>query len=552
MKKLLSLALVAVLTMVMLASCETDKTPAGYYAGTPTKDSITVNIGGEPPTMFNILSIDSYSNTVLSHVLDMLVIKDPTGAIVPNAAESWDYDEETLTYTFYIRQGQVWSNGDPVTAHDFEFAWKSLLNPEFAATYAYAAFIIKNGEAYTNGEVTADEVGVTALDDYTLELVLERPVPYALDELSGPLFAPLNQSAYEAIIAEFGEGSYGTDPDKVVTNGPYTITEWHHEDYLLIEKMEDYDGVFQVSIPKIYFDMIADSNTALNAFRAGELDFIHEMSGEQANMLIEEGAPVLGYQSTTIQYIDYNYDWPGLDNVNIRMGLTLSIDTQALCDNVLMDGSQPAYNIVTGSVTETSTGEAFTNRVGPLFEYNPELALELFELGLEEEGLTREDLNFVIICDDKEEVKKACAFIIEQWNTVLGIEVTIEAMPFKSRIQHLIDQDFCMCFDGWTLGNNDPVKILEVFISTNGNNAAKYLNVEYDALMALAAMEPNEEARYALLAQAETLLVGEDMGPGPLYFPYRNVIVSEKVDGLVRTGFQYTWRFASIDESVVG
>ena len=550
MKKFISIVLTIVLAVTLLASCK-GKDPQGYYPGTPTKDSITVNIGGEPPTMFNILSIDSYSNTVLSHVLDMLVIKDPTGAIVPNAAESWEYDEDTLTYTFHIREGQVWSNGDPVTAHDFEFAWKSLLNPEFAATYAYSAFILKNGEAYTNGEVTADEVGVTALDDYTLEVILSRPVPYFLDEISGPLYGPLNQSAYEAIVAEFGEGSYGTDPDKVVTNGPYTITEWSHEDYLLVEKMEGYNGVFQVAIPKIYFDMISDANTALNAFRAGELDYIHELSGEQAISLIAEGAPVMGYQSTTIQYIDYNYDWAGLDNVNIRMGLTLSLDTQALCENVLMDGSQPAYNIVTGSITELSTGEPFTNRVGPLFEYNPELALELFEKGLEEEGLTREDLNFVIICDDKDDVKKACAFIIEQWNTVLGIEVTIEAMPFKSRIQHLIDQDFCMCFDGWTTGNNDPIDIMEVFISTNGNNAAKYLNEEYDALMALAAMEADEEARYELLAQAETLLVGEDMGPGPLYFPFRNVIVSEKVNGLVRTGFQYTWRFASIDESVV-
>ncbi len=556
MKKLTSLILAGAMAVCMFASCNTNGNSNsagvnGYYPGTPTADSVTVNIGGEPPTMFNILSIDSKSNTVLSHILDSLVIQDESGAIVPNAAESWKYDEETLTYTFYIREGQVWSNGDPVTAHDFEFGWKALLNPEFAATYAYAGFIIKNGEAYTNGEVTADKVGVKALDDYTLEVVLESPTPYALSRFSQSLFAPINEKAYNEITAEFGPESYGTDPDKLVTNGPYVVTEWMHEDYVLLEKMEGYNGPFQVEIPKIYFKMITDANAAMNAFRAGELDYMFELTGEQAELLKGEGAPVIGYQSSRIHYIDYNYSWPGLDNENIRKALTLSVNNEELCTNVLKSSSKPAYTIVPQSITELSTGDMFYNRVGDQFAYDPEQALTLLETGLAEEGLTKETLNLTIICDDTTTATTVCAYLQEQWKTKLGIDVKIEVMPYKSRIQHLIDQDFCLCLDSWGLSYNDPSSILEVFISTNGNNAGLYVNEEYDALMALAASEADEATRYEILAEAEKILIGEDMGPGPLYYEYKDVIASEKVEGLVITAFQYTWRFASINPEVV-
>ena len=212
----------------------------------------------------------------------------------------------------------------------------------------------------------------------------------------------------------------------------------------------------------------------------------------------------------------------------------------------MKNSSKPAYSIVPASITEPSTGSSFHDRVGDLFGYDPEKAKELLTQGLKEENMTAEELNLNLICDDKDDAQRVAAFLQEQWKQNLGIQVEISAMPYKSRINHLIEKDFCMVLDGWLPDYNDPNTYLEIFISDNGNNAANYTNPEYDALMAQAAAEQDEDARYDLLAQAEKLLIGTDMGPGPLYYIYRDYIVSDKVEGAIVSAFQSTWRYASI------
>ena len=552
MKKLVSLGLAAILAVSLFAGCGQSGTSAQSegtaYPGTSDPESITVNLGGEPPTLFNLMAIDSYSGRVISHLMDMLIMQDKDGVIVPSTAQSWEYDENTLTYTFHLKKGNTWTNGDEVTAHDFEFGWKSLLNPAFAAPYAYSAYIIKNGEAYNNGEVSADEVGVKALDDYTLQVQLEQPCAYALSQFASTLFAPLNKAAYEKITAQYGANSYGTDADKVVTNGPYTVTQWTHEDQLVLEKNAAYTGESQVQIPKITFRMISDANTALNEFEAGELDFIPELTGDQAEALRAKGANVQSYDTAGVNYLDYSMDWPGLDNAKIRKALSMSIDAQSLCDNVLKNSSKPAYSMVPASITEPSTGKSYAARVGAQFSYDPEKAKQLLAEGLAEKNMTAADLKLSLICDDKDEAQRVAAFLQEQWKQNLGIQVEINAMPYKSRINHLVEKDFCMVLDGWLPDYNDPNTYLEIFITGNGNNAANYTNSEYDALMKQAAAEQDENARYELLAKAEKLLIGTDMGCGPLYYLYRDYIVSDKVDGAIVSAFQNTWRYASIHQ----
>ena len=188
--------------------------------------TISLNAGMEPTGLNTLTSTYSIEFALFMHMYENLVTLDDDDNTAPGAAESWDYDEDTLTYTFHLRKDGVWTNGDPVTAKDFEFAWSQALNPDVASDYAYFLYFIKNAEKYFNGEVTWDEVGVKVVDDYTLEVTLEQPTPYALFLFSFGTLAPINQRFYEAVGADL----YSTEAQYFCTNGPFALTEWSHND----------------------------------------------------------------------------------------------------------------------------------------------------------------------------------------------------------------------------------------------------------------------------------------------------------------------------------
>ena len=198
----------------------------------------------EPTGLNTLTSTYSIEFALFKHMYENLVTLDDDDNTAPGAAESWDYDEDTLTYTFHLRKDGVWTNGDPVTAKDFEFAWSQALNPDVASDYAYFLYFIKNAEKYFNGEVTWDEVGVKVVDDYTLEVTLEQPTPYALFLFSFGTLAPINQRFYEAVGADL----YSTEAQYFCTNGPFALTEWSHNDKIVMQKNDAWHGAADVEV----------------------------------------------------------------------------------------------------------------------------------------------------------------------------------------------------------------------------------------------------------------------------------------------------------------
>ncbi len=543
-KKTLAVLLVLAMSAATLAGCGTKagsdkKEDRSAYPGTAGKNEITVNIGSEPPDMFSVTMTDTVSFSVLRHIIDNLMMLDENDEPIPGVAKDYKVSDDGLTYTFNLRENMKWSNGEPVTAHDFVFAWTSLLDPAFASDYSYFGFVFKNGEKFNLGEVGADQLGFKAEGDYKLVVTLENPTSYFLSQLAFGVFAPVNEKAYR----EFGE-AYGTDADKMVTNGPFKMTAWEHESKIVLEKNPDYFDAKKINLDKLTMVMINDTNATFNAFKAGEVDMIG-VNGDQGRTLRAEGYPVNTYDDGSSWYLEFNLEDPYLKNNNLRKALTYAIDKQAFVTAIIKNASKPASSF-TAPVINGLDGKKFNEMVGDVIPaFDKDKAVEFYNKALSEMGVS--SVEITMICDDGDTAVKYASFVQEQLKTNLGIEIKVEPMPFKSRIERMSNKDFSLVFAGWGPDYNDPMTFLDMFETGGGNNHVSYSNAHYDELLDQVRTELNEKTRFGYLVELEKLLL-EELPIGPVYWRSREFVYSGKIDsGVIRTAFQdMNYRFVKL------
>ena len=498
------------------------------YPGTSEEGAITFDLGSEPPDMCSLTTTDATSGNVLRQIMEPLVTLDENNEAAEGVATNWTVSEDGLTYTFTLREGMKWTNGEPVTAHDFEFGWKTLLNPETAAEYAYFGYVLKNGEAYNNGECSADEVGVQANGDYELIVTLENPTDYFLKSLSFYSFYPVNQKAYE----QYGD-KYATDADKIVTNGAFTMTEWKHQNEIVLEKNPDFYNADQVDVQKIYMVMLTDTGTKLNAFQTGEADIV-DLNGDQSDLLRSEGFDVFTYTDGATAYLEYNTNNKYLSNQNLRLAIGAAIDSTVLAENVIKNGSKAPTGFTPDAVTGLE--KPFPEEVGQtIIGYNPEKAKELYEKAVEELGETP---TLTIITDDNDTASKVCTFVQEELNKNLGLQVEIEQMTFKNRLARMTAKDFDIVMALWSPDYNYPMTFLDLWESNGVNNHTGWSNAEYDELLSKVRTEVNAETRMGYLYEAEKIVM-EEQPISPIYWRSRAYAVSDKIEsGVIRTAFQ--------------
>jgi ABC-type oligopeptide transport system, periplasmic component len=513
---------------------EPDDTATGMYPGTPDADMITVNIGTEPPKLNTTISTDTISFAIFRNTLENLTRIDRENNILPAAAESWDVSEDKMTYTFHLRDGMTWENGDPVTAADFEFAWKELLNPENAAEYGYFIYFIEGAQAYNEGTGSRDDVKATAIDEKTLEVVLTQPTEYFLFCTTFGSLAPVNQKFYEEVGAE----AYGTEADKLLSNGPYKFESWTHEADLTIVKNDTYWNAEAIKLPKIKYVMISDSNAALNAFKAGEVDLV-TLTGDHAAQMTAEGYPVQHYDDGASFYLEMNLENEILENKNIRAAITYAIDREAYVATIQKNDSKPATSLVPPALK--GKNGPFSDEVDSPIPTAGDVdkAKEYLEAGLAEINMTAEEVGakLTMITDDGDLAMRIGAFVKEQLNSKLGIDIVVESMPFKSRLERMTNKDFSLVFAGWGPDYDDPNTFLDLFVTGGGNNHTGYANPEYDKLIADAAVETDPDARMDKFFEVEKIIL-EDMMIAPVYWRVRDFITSEKLEGVMRTAFQ--------------
>ena len=500
------------------AGSDGTETASTAFAGTADEDTYVVDLRAEPPELNSILTTDVASGDILREVMVGLYRLDANDTPVPDLAETTEVSDD-----------------EPVTANDFVFSYQTICSKEAASSYAFIVYDnLLNGNEVYEGTKDPSELGVKALDDYTLQVTFENPIPYAEHLFSFASYYPMNQKAYE----EIGADVYGDDVDKIVTNGPYTISEWTHNDHITLTQNPDFYDPDRCAVGTIKYLMMNDANTRMNAFQGGEVDCIN-ISGDQITQAESLGAKVNSYVDNSNWYIQFNTQKSdkGLDNANIRLGLGMAIDSQSLCDNILKDGSVPATGLVPTTIAGAN-GEKYRDAAGDIVGYDPDAAKEAFEKGLQETGLSADDLKLTFLCDDQSNAQKTAEFFQAQWKEVLGIDVEIVPQPFKSRLDSMDSGDFDMVYAGWSPDYNDPMTFLDMFTTTNGNNYGKYSNTQYDELIANAMKEADVVARQDMLIQAETLVTKTDAAVYPIYFSAVSYATSDKVQNMTRTGFQ--------------
>ena len=508
----------------------------------------------EPTSLNTLLATYAYDFTPINAMIECLYRDDENDVPQPAGAETVDISDDKLVYTFHLREDATWSNGDPVVATDYEFAWQQALNPEVASDYAYMLYFIHNAEPYFNGEVEWSEVGVKVIDDYTLEVTLDNPLPYATDLFAFPTLAPINQKFYE----EVGADKYATDAEYFCCNGMYELTEWSHNSQIVFQKREEYWNADAVGPDEIVYKIITDSQAGLNSYLSREIDYTDLDSGEVVQQAEAAGFEVGVKPARSSYYLIVNTEDEFMSNQNLRLALAYSIDKQALVDTVYQNDNQPMTSFTPPAIMGAagadgpSFQEALLEERGEMYPASGDLekAQEYLQAALEELGCTVDELNLSIDCADDSLRRNCATFLQEQWRQNLGIEnIAVNSMQTKQVSANRQSGDYCMSLGGWSPDYNDAINFLDLWVTDGGNNDSFWGNEEYDNLIAQATAEADVEVRQQYLFDAEEILAAE-MPIIPLYWQCQNYSYnSDKiVDGAIITANQTTFYYATLAE----
>lgn len=508
----------------------------------------------EPTSLNTLLATYAYDFTPINAMIECLYRDDENDVPQPAGAETVDISDDKLVYTFHLREDATWSNGDPVVATDYEFAWQQALNPKVASDYAYMLYFIHNAEPYFNGEVEWSEVGVKVIDDYTLEVTLDNPLPYATDLFAFPTLAPINQKFYE----EVGADKYATDAEYFCCNGMYELTEWSHNSQIVFQKREDYWNADAVGPDTIVYKIITDSQAGLNSYLSREIDYTDLDSGEVVQQAEAAGFEVGVKPARSSYYLIVNTEDEFMSNQNLRLALAYSIDKQALVDTVYQNDNQPMTSFTPPAIMGAAGAdgptfqEALLAERGEMYPGSGDLekAQEYLQAALEELGCTVDELNLSIDCADDSLRRNCATFLQEQWRQNLGIEnIAVNSMQTKQVSANRQSGDYCMSLGGWSPDYNDAINFLDLWVTDGGNNDSFWSNEEYDNLIAQATAEADEEVRQQYLFDAEEILAAE-MPVIPLYWQCQNYSYNKDkiVDGAIITANQTTFYYATLAE----
>jgi oligopeptide transport system substrate-binding protein len=472
-------------------------------------DTFTLAEVADIADMNSVTTTDLYSARLLNNINEGLYRLDANDKPHPAMAKSVDISDDTLTYTFTLRDGIKWSNGDPVTAQDFEYGWMTLLNPDTAAEYAYLLYsFIKGAAAYNSGDGSAEDVGIEALDNKTLKVTLNGPYPFWLG-LAGShqTYLPVNQKFYE----QQGE-DYAQSADSLLYNGPYIMTEFNPSTGATLVKNKDYWDKDNVDVQKIVCRIVKDASTRVNLYTAGDLDF-GELTSEYVNEYKDSPAFMRIIEFSTF-WLNMNFKDEIFQNENIRRAIQMSFDRDALANKILNDGSVGADGYVPAGIAGPGN-QTFREAVGPTMPaYDPQQAKELWQKGVEELG---QEPTFTLLTGDTGTARDAGTFLQSEFKA-MGANIEINVQPFDEFLDLSTKGDFQMSLYGWIADYNDPMNFLDLFLSDSEFNDPSFKNARYDQLITAAQTETDAKVRMDKLIEAERLLIEDQAAIAPVYF----------------------------------
>ncbi|AHC14128.1 peptide ABC transporter substrate-binding protein [Salinispira pacifica] len=541
MKRSLWLVLFVALTVpaLLFTACGGDSTAAAEEE----EMVLNWNLSADPKTIDPGLNGATDGGDIIANTFEGLV-RERNGEVYPGIAESWEFSEDGKTVTFNLRESK-WSDGSDLTAQDFVYAWKRAMAPETASEYSWIWEYtnVVNAPAATVGEVSLDEVGIRAVDDYTLEVQLSAPTPYFISLSSFYHFMPVKQSAVEA----GPDGAWAKDPDIYVSNGPFVVTEYTIGDGLVLEQNPNFWDAENVEIDRINVKFIDEASTAYTAYNAGEFDFLNDVPPAEVPKLIAENPEFYVFPLLGTYYYNFNMDLDMWDDARIRRALTLSIDREQIVD-VLARGNVPAPGFVPPGFPD-HMGRDFFETAGdygiPTDDSQFEEAQELLaEAGYEDgEGFP----EFTLMYNTSEGHKLVAEMVQEMWKTNLGIDITLENQEWAVFQETRKQGDYEVARGGWITDFLDPSGLLAIFTEGNAYNDPNFNNDEYNAAMARALTATTDEAHYEALYEAQDILMNE-LPIIPVYHYTDYMLSSPAVKGWERSMLSGTdFRYATVE-----
>ncbi len=457
--------------------------------------------GEEPETLDPHLALGVPASHILRDLFEGLTAESADGDIVPGAALRWNISRDARTYTFYLRRDLVWSNGDPLTAGDFVYSLQRALNPETASSAARTLLPIQNAREVLTGELPVEELGITLLDDFTMQITLTGPTPYFLGLLASPVAYPVNRNNVEEFGDQFSKAG------KLVSNGAYVLENWNPRTSIELKRNPLFREADQTIIERVIYVPTEDRSTEVKQFRSGELDWTNEVPNNQFKWLQRHYPDELVVSPWMGSYFfGFNLTQePFIDNPSLRMALILSIDREIITDKVTQFGEKPSFALVPpgidGYVPFSPEYADWTQ------EERDHEARTLYEqAGYSEENPLRIEIRYNTSDNDK----KIALAIASMWKQVLGVNATLVNEEFRvflqNREQKVITQVFRA---GWISDYNDPYSFLELFRTGHGRNDYGYSNATFDALLDEVGTERVRARRERLMFEAERVLMSD-------------------------------------------
>ncbi|MDR3590057.1 MAG: peptide ABC transporter substrate-binding protein [Negativicutes bacterium] len=515
----------SILLLVLILVCVALLSGCGRFGGKAGPKYLRYAVGAEPETVDPRKSTSVAASTVEAQLFEGLTGLDRDNKPVPAVAERWEVSADGLKYVFYLRSDARWSNGEPVTAQDFEYAWKSTLSPELASSYAYQLFYLKNGEAYNTKQVDAGEVGVKAVGDRMLEVTLEKPTPYFLSLTAFHTYYPVNRQAA-------ANGKWASDPKTIVGNGPFKMTSWVHDSKMEFVKNDNYWDAAKVPMAKLDLILVDNNSTVLTMFENGQLDMAENTPASEIPRVIKEGKLKI-FPFLATYYYTFNVSQPPFDNPKVRKAFSLAIDRQSIISRILRAEQQPALALVPNGLPDASAGEDFRLKGGNYLQDNDVATAQklLAEAGYPEgKGLPAVTLLY----NTSESHKMIAEAVQEMWKKNLGVVVQLSNQEWKVFLDNLDKRNYQVARDSWIGDYADAMTFIDLFESEGGNNTPGYKNPAYDALVKAAKSTPDQADRIAAMHRAEKMLM-DDAVIAPIYFYTNPVLVRDNVKGYIRS-----------------
>ncbi|MDW8515054.1 peptide ABC transporter substrate-binding protein [Priestia flexa] len=525
MKRIMSVVMMSILVFALAACTATSDSGAGPEGGSKKEDGkvLYMNNGAEPTSFDPPIGFDSYSWQMLNNLMEGLTRlgqeHEPEAAI----AEKWDVSEDGKVYTFHIREDAKWSNGDDVTAGDFEFAWKRLLNPETGSPAAFLGYFIEGGEEFNTGKGKAEDVKVKAVDDKTFEVTLKSPQAYFLSVIANPAFFPINEKVATENPKWFAEAK------SFVGNGPFKLTEWKHNSNIVMERNDQYWDAKSVKLDKVNWAMVENTNTEYQMYQNGELD-VSEIPADLSDQLLKDDSLDIKDQAG-VYFYRLNLDQEPFQNVNIRKAFALAVDQDQIVNYVTKNKEEPAYGFVSKGFNDAN-GSDFRETSGDLVKTDVKQAKELLEKGMKEEGYDK--LPQVTLTYSTDDTHKKIAEALQQmFKENLGVDVKLANMEWNVFQEEQKALKFQLSRSSFLADYADPINFLENFQTGHSMNRTAWSNEKYDQLIQQAKNEADEKKRFELMYEAEKLLFDE-MPIIPIHFYNYVFLTKENVSGIVR------------------